>query len=263
MRRAIVDELPQKVGQKILLPDSESKHLTQVLRLRNGETIELLDGRGSRVSARLGFQDRGATAEALEAPSTQANLISLPLALVQAIIKGDAMEWVIEKAVELGVRKLIPIETEYSVVNIGKKGAQAFQERWQKIADQALKQCGRLDRMEVVLPSDLESGLQSAASMQLYWADEASDAQTPHLSQALILPKTNPAPSLEGLLIGPEGGFSPSERQRLLQLTTGTGRVIKRVHLGAPILRAETAALFGVSLMVGSEIGHGKRTNPI
>ncbi|MBS1959426.1 MAG: 16S rRNA (uracil(1498)-N(3))-methyltransferase [Bdellovibrionales bacterium] len=259
MRRALVPQIPTHPGHKIVLPEGEARHLTQVLRLRNNEEIEILDGQGRYARAKIVFQDRGATAETLELPQTNPKLLSQPIHLYMSIIKGDAMEWMVEKAVELGVRVLTPVETEFTVVRVEKKGSEAFQERWQKIADQALKQCGRLDRMIVKPVQSFEGALQEHSQINqggqkemLYWMDETlaqTGADPEHLARA------ETTEEFGALIIGPEGGFSQTERQRLLELTGSANKGIRRVHLGAPILRAETAALFGVSLLVG----HGKR----
>jgi 16S rRNA (uracil1498-N3)-methyltransferase len=259
MRRALVPQIPAQIGQKVLLPEGEARHLQQVLRLRNGEAIEILDGQGRRAPAKLVFQDRGALAETTGEPTTDARLLSQPIHLYMAILKGEAMEWVVEKAVELGVRDLTPVESEFCVVRVEKKGAESFQERWQKIADQALKQCGRLDRLTVRPVQSFEGALLAHDKINsgrlnetLYWTDETL-AQTGE-KEAHLAAQTTPTES-SAILVGPEGGFSQTERQRLLELTGSEKKAIRRVHLGAPILRAETAALFGVSLLVG----HGKR----
>ena len=203
---------------------------------------------------RLVFRDKKVFAELMSQPMSDPKLLSLPIHLKMSIIKGEAMEWVVEKAVELGVRSLTPIETEFTVVKIHKKGADAFQERWQRIADQSLKQCGRLDRMEVRAPLSFESLLTEPGS--LYWLDEtlASDSdQGPHLSRVLSAHDADGKES--ALLVGPEGGLSANERGRLLQLTVSGKKAIKRVHLGSLILRAETAAMLGISLLIGEHYG--------
>jgi 16S rRNA (uracil1498-N3)-methyltransferase len=268
MRRALCDSLPKNTGDRVELSEAETRHLVSVLRLRNGDEIELLDGKRNRARAELILREKHAWAELLEAPSQNLKLNSLPIHLFMAIIKGEAMEWVIEKAAELGVARITPVHTEFTVVQVQKKGADVFQERWQKIADQALKQCGRLERLKVEAPVSLEEALlqhqrlnasidNTSGSSTLFWLDESlaeSSPETHHLS--VIAPSLTPQNF--ALLVGPEGGFSATEKSRLLQLTTGERQAIKRVHLGALILRAETAALLGVSLLVGAIYGKGK-----
>lgn len=243
MRKAICEKLPAKIGESVEIPQTESNHLISVLRLKPEDTIEVLDGGGFSAQATLFYKGKSLHAQLTSNPATKHELQSLPLHLSMAILKGDAMEWVIEKAVELGVRTLTPFESEFSVVDLRKKGPQAFQERWQKIADQALKQCGRLSRMTIEMPTTFENVL--LKKTQLIWLDETL-AREPSTSQwdDFYLPNISVEAEPE-LLIGPEGGFSPSEKNRLLQPSK---KEIKRAHAGAAILRAETAALWGISV---------------
>ena len=258
MRRALCDSIPNIAHAQIELPENEAKHLTSVLRLKTGDEIELLDGKGNRARALLILKEKRAIAELISAPFQDAKLNSLPIDLYLSMIKGEAMEWTIEKATELGVRSIIPVETEFTVVRIQKKGADAFQERWQKIADQSLKQCGRLERLTVEAPISFEDTLLKASP--LIWLDERLADHAPeaeHLSPLLSQPQISSLKKFN-LLVGPEGGFSSAERNRLLQLTTGANRAILRTHLGSIILRAETAALLGISLIAGHIYGKGK-----
>jgi 16S rRNA (uracil1498-N3)-methyltransferase len=253
MRRALSGPLPHKPGSLIPLDEAEAKHLTTVLRMAPGDVFELLDGQGMRVKATLVFQGKKVFAETTEVPNTDIRYVSTPVHLTMSIIKGDAMEWVVEKAVEMGIRSLTPVETEFTVVKIHKKGAETFQERWQRIADQAIKQCGRLDRMIIKAPTVFEESL--LAQNHFVWLDEAlgeSGLPEEHLSQ--ILPTLTPRFEYS-LLVGPEGGFSPTERARLLQLTGSEKHAITRAGLGSLILRAETAALMGLSILVGNYYG--------
>jgi 16S rRNA (uracil1498-N3)-methyltransferase len=252
MRKALCTSLPSKVGSSVEIPESEANHLVSVLRLKPGDTIEILDGQGKSAQAKLFYQNKSLYAELITEPVGLIDLQSHPLHLSMAVLKGEAMEWVIEKAVELGVRSLTPFQSEFSVVDLRKKGPEAFRERWQKIADQALKQCGRLSRMTVHSPISFENVLMK--NTQLVWMDE-SLAYTREIEpwNLLYLPQVadevlaNPNLGEADLIIGPEGGFSPNEKNRLMQTSK---KAIKRGHAGAAILRAETAALFGISVFV-------------
>jgi 16S rRNA (uracil1498-N3)-methyltransferase len=261
MRRVLCEDFSPNRKSLIEISDSESKHLISVLRMGPGDAVEVLDGKGKSAQAILVFRDKKVFAELTSSPNTNASLLSLPIHLKMAILKGEAMEWVVEKAVELGVRSLTPVETEFTVVKVHKKGAGTFLERWQKIADQALKQCGRLDRMEILPPVSLDS-LESGSG-PLYWLDETLAVKPQpekHLSSVARMHSSVPG-SEASLLVGPEGGFSASERSRLLQLTVSGNKGINRVHLGSLILRAETAALLGISILVGEH--YGKRENQV
>jgi 16S rRNA (uracil1498-N3)-methyltransferase len=256
MRRALSGPLPLKPGTLVPLDDQEAKHMTAVLRLGPGDEIELLDGQGMKARANLVFRDKKVFAELTEVPNTDTRFVSAPIHLSIGIIKGDAMEWVVEKAVEMGVKSLTPVETEFTVVKIHKKGAEAFQERWQRIADQAIKQCGRLDRMVIHAPVVFEEAL--LQKQHFIWLDEVlSENGTPDDHLAKLLPTLSPR-SDYALFVGPEGGFSPTERARLLQLTGSEKHEITRAGLGALILRAETAALMGAAILIGDYYGRKK-----
>lgn len=246
MRRVLTEKLPHP-GQSIRLSPSEARHLIQVLRLRDSDKVETLDGKGTSVIATLRIHEGNVNLEffAYSAKNLTEGLPShLPITLELALLKGSAMEWAIEKAVELGVQTLLPLIAERSVVRIKARGADPFRQRWQKIADQALKQCGRLERMNVLPPKPLAEGLQSLPATSRaprFWCDESQEQSPPFLGKVLT-----EIGSIEEarLLIGPEGGWSEDERQLLRSSGSAT-----RVSLGPTILRAETAALYGVSLL--------------
>lgn len=246
IKRVLVPQLP-KPHRPVNLSEDEANHAIRVMRLRDGDTVEALDGKGHSTPAILRTQAGGARLEHAVAAAAReitapAQGAVVPLILEMAVIKGDAMEWVVEKAVELGVRTLIPILTAHTVVQMKNKGPEAFQERWQKIADQALKQCGRLERLIIELPVELEVLLArspTTAQAPRLWCDESARGEAKPLGE--IIGKQDEV----RLLIGPEGGWSENEKVLL-------SPVCEKVSLGPLVLRAETAALFGVSLIVAS-----------
>jgi 16S rRNA (uracil1498-N3)-methyltransferase len=228
------------------LPDDEAHHLTQVLRVRNGERIEALDAKGAKCEAEVELVGKGraqlhARSEIIRDP----RLNALPIILEMAVLKGDAMEWTVEKAVELGVKIFVPVLCAHAVVQVDRKGPSYYRERWQKIADQALKQSGRLERMEVRDPVELEVLLSEKRKLRL-WTDEGSRAQSPHVFETLS--KVSAADRLAGvaILVGPEGGWSDTERAMLARSECVS------TSLGPWVYRAETAALFATSLVAAS-----------
>lgn len=243
MKRLLCPRIPAP-DKPVELPESEAEHATRVLRLRDGDEVEALDGRGG--AARVVLRVRGGPVRLEYAgpssgsaePGTGA---IPPVTLEMGILKGDAMEWAIEKAVEIGARHFIPVVTAHTVVQLKQKGPEAFKIRWQKIADQALKQCGRLERMEIQDPIELESLMArnpSSAREPRIWCDEAARGEAQELGPWL----SQSRPQALRILIGPEGGWSQSEREML----SASGAV--RASLGPWVLRAETAALFTLSL---------------
>jgi 16S rRNA (uracil1498-N3)-methyltransferase len=252
MKRVLTPDLP-KLGSPVELSESEAKHLVKVLRMRDGETIEAIDGKGHAMEATLRIRGKSAFLFSPEASSKSAERMPqemgaqkaleqlVPVTLELAVLKGDAMEWTVEKAVELGIKRLIPTLTAYTVVQVSKKGPAAYQERWQRIADQALKQCGRLERLEVLPPlalPELLTQFPSSADCPRIWCDEDKRNTAPELALWLRSATAKEA----RLLIGPEGGFNDVERQ-LLQVSASP------VSLGPLVLRAETASVAACGLL--------------
>jgi 16S rRNA (uracil1498-N3)-methyltransferase len=243
MKRVLCSSLPEPESPRRLL-DSEAHHLLRVLRLKEGDRVEALDGSGRSVLARLRLKSGEAWLE-FDGGGRKASETRSPVVLELAVLKGDAMEWVIEKAAELGVTEIVPVLSKRTVVQVGKKGPELFQQRWQKIADQALKQCGRLERMEVRTPAllaDLLSQKLSPDQPRWFLDEEARETSASLLSQV----QKGRTPGAH-LLIGPEGGWDDEERA-LISKTPG----VHGASLGPLVLRAETAALFAVSIVTAA-----------
>jgi len=250
LKRVLCQRLPEP-HRPIELAEAEATHITRVLRLKDGDTVEALDGKGGAATATLRTRNGPPRLEFVEKTATQENaetqLVSVVLEM--AVLKGDAMEWVIEKAVELGIGTVVPILTAHTVVQMDRKGPEAFQERWQKIADQALKQCGRLARLEVKKPIAFEELLISPLSGVRIWCDEMERAEAPQLLSWLEKTRSENLAPLH-VLIGPEGGWSEKERGLLArELTAHSPPQLVMTSLGPLVLRAETAAVFAMSLL--------------
>jgi 16S rRNA (uracil1498-N3)-methyltransferase len=274
LKRFLCDQIPTP-NRATLLSEEEARHAIKVYRLQQGDRVEVLDGQGHAVIASLRLNSQGVWLDYIEpsplveesVPSSNPR-VSPSLILEVAILKGEAMEWVIEKAVELGCAEVHPLLTAHTVVQIDRKGPEAFQGRWQKIADQALKQCGRTQRLLVGLPTPLEQKLSESASRvepQLnhdsaaspnaqaklrLWADESARSLDPglHWISAIQHKITQGEFASIHLLIGPEGGWSTAERE-ILRRAPAPGFTHQVIGLGPLILRAETAALASLSLL--------------
>jgi len=240
IRRFLCQSIPQE-GGKILLSKAEAKHAKSVLRLGRGDHVEAIDGRGGSVIASIQFTDLGTELKWEEKGRISGSLDFFPIHLEISVLKADCMELVIEKAVELGAQTLTPFISEHTVVQIKRKSPEFFRERWQRIADQSLKQCGRLTAMEISSPVEMETllakSLSTEACPRLFF-DEAHKMDS-------ILPRWLARQSgltEIRLMIGPEGGWSDRDREFLDAGATVTG-------LGQLTLRAETAAIYGLSLM--------------
>lgn len=229
-KRLLCSELKESSGFQIL-PASEAHHALRVLRLKQGDLVEILDGQGHRALGRLIVENQEVQVR-YQKVSPQPCLP--PIVLEIAILKAQAMSWVLQKAVELGITQLIPLITARTIVR--PNNPEAFQKRLQKRADQALKQCGRSSKMHVTPVCSLKK----CTPTLRFWCDENAYPKQPSLLEVLFKqPKTENAIHI---LVGPEGGWDPQEYDFLKELGTP-------VHLGASTLRAETAALKATSLI--------------
>jgi 16S rRNA (uracil1498-N3)-methyltransferase len=235
MKRIRAPTLPT-AERRAELPETEAHHAVQVLRLRDGESVLALDGRGAAVIARLRVRGRAVELEfERDAGIAADDRAIVPLTLELAVLKGDAMEWAIEKCVELGAARLAPLTTAHTVVQLDRKGPEEFRQRWQRIADQALKQCGRLRSLEMLAPRSLEQTLAAPLppGAERLWCDDQGRSRAQSLWDRLA---GEPADRHRHVVVGPEGGFSDRERELL-------ARSAHAVSLGPLTLRAETAAL--------------------
>jgi len=248
MKRLLSPALPTP-NHAVPLPEAEAHHALQVFRLGDGDEVEVMDGVGHSVIARLRVREKHVDlVYEKAAPVLSAPADSIPVILELAVLKGPSMEWAVEKSVELGVTRLQPLTTAHTIVQLDRKGPEAFQERWQKIADQALKQCGRLTRLEILAPIELVNLLAEAPATSArprLWADESQRAQARPLNAVASQLRSTAREIC--LLIGPEGGWSAAEKT-LLSRSPET----VPVSLGPLTLRAETAAIAGVAVLASS-----------
>ena len=215
-------------GNSVTLDERESHYLGHVLRLAPGDELVAFNGRGAERVATIGsVQRRGAVLELRTAlaPLTES---PLDLTLLLALPKSDAMDLVVQKATELGVRTLAPAFTEFSVVRLDAERSERRIDHWRKIARSACEQCGRHRPPTIAAPLPLADALAALPPTARLALDPAAD-------RAL---DEQPAPT-SGLVvaIGPEGGFGTSDWRRL------DAANFVHVTLGPRVLRAETAAL--------------------
>jgi 16S rRNA (uracil1498-N3)-methyltransferase len=214
-------------GRASLTPEA-THYLRDVLRLDPGAQVELFDGMGGAYPAELeaGF------ASLRVGPRHEARP-SLDLWLLFALAKGDKMDWVVQKATELGATRIVPFAAERSVVRLGREQGQARAVRWRRIAAEAARQCGRADVPAVDEPVSLGTALAAVPPGHRRFVF--------HLVGQPIAPGT--APAGVSAVVGPEGGLSPGEV--LACEAAGAGSV----SLGPRVLRAETAAVVATALL--------------
>ncbi|HLE67317.1 MAG TPA: 16S rRNA (uracil(1498)-N(3))-methyltransferase [Burkholderiales bacterium] len=223
-------------GMMLTLPEGPAHHATRVLRLAAGDPLTLFDGRGGEYEARIASASRGRVA--VEVLGWRRIECESPLAatLVQGVSTGDKMDFIIQKAVELGVAAIQPVLTARSVVRFSAGRGMAKLAHWQRIVSAACEQCGRNRLPEI----------RGAVPLQDYCAGTPG---TP--SRVLLSPRGNArladvaatAGRAIVLAAGPEAGFGPEDESLLIK----AGFV--PVRLGPRVLRAETTALAALAAL--------------
>jgi 16S rRNA (uracil1498-N3)-methyltransferase len=232
---------PLVPGAVVTLPAAQSHYLAQVMRRQVGDVVRLFDGANGEFAARLESVGRKAVVARLEAQSAPQEMVP-DLWLCFAPIKRGRIDWLVEKACELGVAKLVPVITRRTIVD------RLNLERLMAHAIEAAEQCGRTALPELVEPVTLPVLLAGwPAGRRLYFADETGGVP---LAQAVV-----PGPA--ALLVGPEGGFMPEEALAISGLTDSA-----RITLGPRILRADTAAIAAVAVWLAiSDFDQAVATN--
>jgi 16S rRNA (uracil1498-N3)-methyltransferase len=208
-------------------------YVVDVLRLRQGDSLEVFDGRGAAYPARIvevtARAARLALGERREAARPGARVTA-----VQALCKGEKMDWVVQKCVELGAARIVPLAAERSVVRLDAQRAASRVARWRKIAAEAARQCGRADVPEVAAVrsfADLGAELVEGET-RVILHEGARDRLRPLLGGDRY-----------ALAIGPEGGFTEREVEEAHALG------FRAASLGERILRTETVALAVLALV--------------
>ena len=227
IRLFVPDDL--QAGARLDLAEAQARYLTTVMRRAVGEAVLLFNGRDGEWRAVVTEAGKRGCALKLEA-RTRGQTTGPDLDLLIALVKRVRLETIVEKATELGVRRIRLIVTQRTNADHTNRA------RLQAIAVEAAEQTGRLDAPEVTAVEALDKALAGwDAGRRLVFCDEAGEA--PPMLKAELPP--GPA----AVLIGPEGGFSPQERQRLRALP-----FVTPVGLGPRILRADTAAIAALTL---------------
>lgn len=213
------------VPPKAALVGPEATHFSKAMRKSIGDEIIIFDGEGSEYDAVAQEISRHRIELTVTATRRIDRELPTPLVLAVALPKGDRRKWLVEKAVELGVSRLIPLRTERSVVQPRRAATEKI-DRW---VIEASKQCGRNRLMQIEEPREWSEFLETHNdSPNRFVADPAGDASSPQLTQ--------PAAPIY-IAVGPEGGFSDDEIAAAAALDWHV------ISLGPRILRIETAAL--------------------
>ena len=225
-------------GDAVCITGDDARHLIQVLRAKEGQAVEVSDGQYVYQTRVRSIGDGRVSLDIVKVSESNAEP-SLFVTLYQAVAKGERMDWAIQKAVELGVGRIVPVLTKYTVVQLDEKKAQKRAERYQRIAAEAAKQCrrGRVPEVAALVTFDEAVTTADAPMKLIAWVQEGQQGQKDVLRSAHMPQKID-------ICIGPEGGFAAEE------IETARLRGWRSVGLGPRVLRTETAGVVLLSVLM-------------
>lgn len=226
-------DLPLAAGATVALPADAAAYLSRVLRLGSGDAFVLFNGDGHDYDARLAAVDkRGAEARVLAARPVDRES-PLRIVLLQGIARGEKMDLVLQKATELGVAEVRTVESERSEVRLHGDRLDKRLAHWRGVVASACGQCGRARVPAVAAPQGLDAALASLPALPRFLLDPDADGTIATLA------------GLTGcvLAVGPEGGWSPRDRELLIAAE------FRGLRLGPRVLRTETAGIAAIAAL--------------
>ena len=233
LTRSHVD-MPLQADAELVLPEDVAAHLLRVLRLQVGDACVLFNGDGHDYDARItSIGKREARAEITAARRVD-NESPLRITLLQGIARGEKMDWILQKATELGVARILPVTSERSEVKLDAQRADKRLAHWRGIVVAACEQSGRAVLPEVAPPQSLAqaAGLREGRGFIL---DPFAEASLSSVRDAPLRACT--------IAIGPEGGWSPRDREQLVAAG------YEGLRLGPRVLRTETAGIAAIAAL--------------
>lgn len=227
-----------RVGDRFLISGKDHNHIRNVLRMQVGDTFLVSCG-GTGSLCRLARMDEDTVEAEIVEEDCRNTELPVRFYLFQGLPKGDKLELIIQKAVELGAAGIVPVEMSRCVVKLDDKKKKARRERWQSIAESAAKQSKRSVIPEVSDVLTYQRAVERAAELDLFLVPYENERGMAATREALE--RIRPGMSV-GILIGPEGGFEDGE----MELARRAGGTV--ISLGQRILRAETAAVTAVAM---------------
>jgi len=228
-------ELPLAIDAQLSIIGDQARYIGRVLRARPGDEVSLFNGNGGEYRARI---------EAISKTQVQVTVLQfaaadrespLPVRLIQGVSRGDRMDTVVQKATELGVRRISPLLSEFSVVRLDAERADKRTRHWEAVSRSACEQCGRNRPPQIDPPCRIDALLAES---------------DPTVTRLVLLPDAKQSlhaltqqPAAVELLIGPEGGLSAIEQERAL----AAGYLA--VSMGPRTMRTETAAIAAITLV--------------
>lgn len=240
MHRFFVE--PGNIGEKeIVITGADVNHIRNVLRMRTEEEVLIADGQGAEYRCKLiELSENEVRAQILWKLDGNAELASA-ITLFQGLPKSDKMDLIVQKCVELGVDRIVPVSTKRAVVKLDAKKEQTRLKRWNTISESAAKQSGRGVIPEVSGVMSFEKALEEAKKLEVLLIPYE---RAEHMAETRrVMGEIRPGQSV-GVFIGPEGGFEESEVEEAVAAGA------RAITLGRRILRTETAGL-AVMAMLG------------
>ena len=230
--RVFIDSV-LKTGESLTLDGDTAHYLGRVLKVRQGNPVTVFNGRGGSYQAEITAIDRRTITLSLLQFDVENNESPLRVTLAQGISRGQHMDYTVQKAVELGVTRIVPLFSEYSNVRLEEERARKRYDHWHKIITSACEQSGRnlVPQLDEAQPlSDWVQ--QDGASLKLIMHPEANDSLAGLLEGITDLT----------ILCGPEGGLSPVE------INIALAQGYRKVSMGPRIMRTETAAIAAIAI---------------
>lgn len=224
-----------RANAELSFGSEQARYVGRVLRLRPGDALTVFDGNGGEYPATIGTITKQELNLSVGEHISRSAESPLRIRLVQGVSRGERMDIVVQKATELGVQRISPVLTDFSVVKLEPDRAAKRRDHWQKVAQSACEQCRRNIVPAIDAPQSLLDWFGDNAGsdkLQLILRADARDS----------MPAINVPGNDLTILIGPEGGFSEAEYER------ATVAGLRAVRLGPRIMRTETAALAAISI---------------
>ncbi len=229
-------------GPALVLDERESHHAADVLRIRKGDRVTVLNGAGREFLCEVQEVHRKAVALHVEQEKASAPP-PCQITLVQAVPKGKLMDLIIQKATELGTARIVPLLSERVTTQLDDEGAQEKAEKWQQVAVEAIKQCGQPWLPKVMVPVTTKDYLAGRPEQELSFVGSLQgDGKHPRKYFGTFASEHGRNPRSLAFWVGPEGDFTPGE----LDAIRASG--VKPVSFGPLVLRCETAALYALSV---------------
>lgn len=206
-------------------------HLTRVLRVKPGQQLIIFDGQGIEYQATITTVERKSITVSILSSETVSRESPLSITLVQGISRGERMDWLLQKATELGVCRIMPSYTKRSMVVLDDKRLQSRMLHWQGIITSACEQCGRNTLPELYPPVSLPELLSRQSVKNCYYLDPDGAQRLSELGKSDSI----------CFIIGPEGGFDIEEKELMNK------HGIKPLAMGPRILRTETAGITAIA----------------